>query len=87
MSLVVRMNRCSRLCFAVSSRPNSRLVVHVGNPSPKQLLCCVRYRFRRQVRTRCAAVASDVLHRHGQDLIWEYCIGAATYEANVAESW
>src|SRR3984957_7479035 len=28
----------------------------------------------------------DVLRRHGQDLVWQYCVGAAaTYEANVAE--
>ena len=28
----------------------------------------------------------DVLRRHGQDLVWQYCVGAAaTYEANVAK--
>src|SRR3984893_8042791 len=28
----------------------------------------------------------DVLRGHGQDLVWQYCVGAAaTYEANIAE--
>src|SRR6516162_7317543 len=27
----------------------------------------------------------DVLRGHGHDLVWQYCVGAATYESNVAE--
>ena len=61
-------------------------LVHVGHLSTKQLRCCLRYRFAAASGLGAQQRLFDVLRRHGQDLVWQYCVGAAaTYEANVAE--
>jgi hypothetical protein len=51
------LETCLALLAPVENYFRCPFLVHVGHLSPKRLRSCVRYRFRRCVRARCAAEA------------------------------